>query len=151
MIFKYLIIEIPIYDARESDSICHASQRTFNAYGRRHIERIESSTNMGEWTHRYPSQRKFIFIFKSYIYAGTGSDVTSKMAASIGWKPEVVASAAGEEVTRSGLRRAYLLLACRPAGLARHIALLASGLQVGWPIGPLRRARPAWIYCVVIY
>jgi hypothetical protein len=47
--------------------------------------------------------------------AGTGSDVTSKMAAPIGWKPEVVASAAGEQVTRSGLRRAYLLLARRPA------------------------------------
>jgi hypothetical protein len=40
--------------------------------------------------------------------------------------PEVVASAAGEEVTRSGLGRAYLLLARRPAGrrpagLARYI------------------------------
>jgi hypothetical protein len=73
------------------------------------------------------------------------------MAATVGWEPEVVASAAGEEVTRSGLRRAYLLLACRPAGLARHIALLASGLQVGWSIGALRRARHAWIYCYFIY
>jgi hypothetical protein len=51
--------------------------------------------------------------------AGTGSDVTSKMAASIGWKPEVVASAAGEQVTRSGLRRAYLLLARRPAAYSQ--------------------------------
>jgi hypothetical protein len=64
--------------------------------------------------------------------AGTGSDVTSKMAASIGWKPEVVASAAGEQVTRSGLRRAYLLP--RP------------------PASGLGGARcPPRIYCVVIY
>jgi hypothetical protein len=48
--------------------------------------------------------------------AGTGSDVTSKMAAPIGNPPQVVASAPGDEVTRSGLRRAYLFLACRPAG-----------------------------------
>jgi hypothetical protein len=41
----------------------------------------------------------------------------TSMAASISVPkpPEVVASAAGEEVTRSGLRRAYLLLARRPA------------------------------------
>jgi hypothetical protein len=55
----------------------------------------------------------------------------TSMAASISvpTPPEMVASAAGEEVTRSRPRHAYLLLARRPVGLPRYIALLFTSRQ----------------------
>jgi hypothetical protein len=91
---------------------------------------------------------KKIFIVKSYIYAGTGSNVTSKTTVPILkpesiwqqeaiWRPsykfrfqgggrEVFASATGGKVTRGGSRRAYLLLAHRPA---TKLQRSASGLR----------------------
>jgi hypothetical protein len=64
MIFKYLIIEFPIYEARDSDLACLVSQRTFNVHGRRHIEFI-NPFGIGI------PLKLFAVKFKSHIYALT--------------------------------------------------------------------------------